>query len=250
MLRTKLTLLLVLLCFLSGCVRNIPLDTAKAERIDRTEVYLCKLQDSLKMPGNRPAIYPGFDPATLIVGTVVLSTLVGIWHVREKAAFAPIKEDLADYSLEQKLSESMSCALQENKHFNFSDIKVVKIEEYQKHQEILQLLENSDSRYVAFIFPEYTLLPNMDVLHIDSRLSVYDKNDVVPNKIYTKLPKPIYQTKANYQYTLPNRGWFSHVGNSKRLKANNSKLLIETLDDGVAKISEQLTTNAAKPMVG
>lgn len=247
MLRKKLTILLILLCFLSGCVRNIPLDTAKAERIDKTEVYLCKMQDNLSMPASGPNVCFGIDPVTVVVGTVIFNALEVIWHAREQVAFAPIKEDLADYSLEHKLSESMSYALQENKHFNFSNIKVVKIED---REEVLQLLENSESRYVAFIIPEYTLFKNMDVVRIDSKLSVYDKNDIVRNKRYTKLPKPIYQTKADYQYVLPNRGWFSHVGNSKRFKANNSKLMIDTLDEGVAKISEQLSTNVAQPLVG
>lgn len=244
MLRTKLTVLVFIFCLLSGCVRDIPLDIAKSQQIDKTELYLCKQQDNLVMPAHMPSVCLGFDPATIIVGTVAINTLSVLWRAREQSSFAPIKEDLADYNLEQKLSESMSCTLQENKHFKFSDITVVKIED---DKDVLHLLRSADSRYVAFIIPEYVLLNNMDAVIINTKLSVYDKTDLGCGLKDTKLPKPIYQTKAFYKYLLPERGWFSHVNNAKRFKENNSKLLISTLDEGVTKTAEQLTKNVAEP---
>lgn len=241
----KLYFLIVCIC-VSGCAKNIHLDHAQSQRIESTKLIIVKKQKSLEMLESPPFIFVSVDPATMIIGTAAMHILHrAVFLTREKAAFAPIKKDLESYNVENELSKRLDGMLKENQYFKFTACDVVSID---NKSELPGILERIDSDHVAFVYPTYTLDNNMNTIILDVKMSVYRKSVIWNNK--SKLPKPIYQTSAKYKYKLRRGLVFSHVNNAKRWNEGNSKLMIDTLNGGLLKISGDLNAKVLQPFGG
>lgn len=242
----KVSILIVLVTTLTGCARNISLKDAEAKQIKTTKLFIVKKQDTLKLQKNYPGIVLFPNPAmipTMIIGTGLLHVMhVLIFEKREQAAFAPIKRDLENYSFEDMAAQSLHKTIEKHKHFNFASAEVVTIKNDKALPEILQ---NTDAEHVAFLIPSYTLCENMSVINIKWKLSIYSKDHQSGKK--SRLPSPIYQTNVKYEYKLPSRSLLSHVKNSKRWKEDDSKLMLNTLHEGITKLSSDLMAKLDQP---
>ncbi len=234
---------LIVCVFVAGCARNVHLDPEQSQRIESTKLIVVKKQKSLELLESPPFIFYSFDPATMVVGTLASHVLHRtVFLPREKAAFAPINKDLESYNFESELSKHLDGLLVENQHFKFTSCEIMPIN---NKRDLPGILERIDNDHVAFVYPTYTLDNNMNTIIIDLKLSVYNKSLNWGNK--SKLPKPIYQTSTKYKYKLRKGFIFSHVKNARRWNENNSKLMFETLNGGLIKISGDLHTKVLQP---
>lgn len=240
--RLSIAITFLLTLFLSACVKDVPLNSAKANQIDKTKLYVCKTQKNLNLAKRGPVIPVILDPITFTAVVVADGIYNGVAANREQSTFKLLEKDLDGYNLEQRLAESFANQDNTNKYFNFSSIEVIEVK---NDKELAKILYAEKNRYVAFLSPKYIMTNNMNHIIIDAKLSVFDKSTA---SNASKLPKPIYQTSAKYNYKLPKEGWFSHVNNAKRLHENGGKLLIDSLNSGVASLSKDLQTKAENPL--
>lgn len=244
MLFLRLPLIVLSISLLTGCVRHVPLDKSQAEQIKSTKLVVVKQQDTLEFHGIHilPVIYV-LDPMVSVVGTAVLTGVnVFIWEPREQAVFAPIKKDLESYSFENELAQSFINAAHTNQYFKFSSTEVVTIGD---QKDLVKILQNSDADHVALLTPTYTINNNIFYINVKIQISIYNK--LVKWKNKNKLPEPIYQTAVRYSYSLPKASWFSHGKNASRMQKNGSKLVIDTLNTSVLKLTKNLTTKLEEP---
>lgn len=242
----KSTAILVLVVFLAGCAKNIPLESSHAEQIKSTELIIVKKPETLEFPYRYPLPIVAFspDPVTMLIGSGVATGLYRFVIVpRENNALASIKEDLRDHNIEDGFLKSLN-GIVGNKHFKFTSVEIANVA---TDKDLPKIIQAANTEHVALLLPSYTVDYNIRKLIIECKVSLYNR---ISGKNKSKLPEPIYQTTVKYQYALPKGGWFSHVNNTKRWKADNGALMKKTLDEGVAQLSKDLIAKLEQPSIG